>query len=95
MKKKASLGLVKKKIVYYSCIYTWKALLDFYAAFVRQNEIGTTPWKYDPADLEVPLLSKHVKQEFKTPAVWFCGALIFSRSLCQMKRENQSHEDYQ
>ena len=75
-------------MVYYSSIYkmyTWKALLDFYAAFVRQIEIGTK--NDDPADLEVPLLSKHVKQEFnkkpsniafkkefKTPAMWFCAA---------------------
>ena len=29
-----------KKIVYYSGIYQWKALLDFYAAFVRQIETG-------------------------------------------------------
>jgi hypothetical protein len=32
------------KIVYYSNIYQWKALLDFYAAFRRQIETGVKTW---------------------------------------------------
>jgi hypothetical protein len=58
------------KIVYYSNIYQWKALLDFYAAFLRQIETGVKTWKDNPGDLEVPLLSKYVKHFFnKTNAL--------------------------
>jgi len=89
--RKARLNLLKK-MVYYSSSYTWKALLDFYAAFVRQIELGNRTWKNDPSDLEVPLLSKHVKQdfnkkssynvkkEFKTPSVWYCAG--FQKNKC-------------
>ena len=88
--RKGRLSLLKK-IVYYSSIYTWKALLDFYAAFVRQIELGKKTWKDDPVDIEVPLLSKHVKQDYgkksnypkkdlKAPSVWYCAA--FQRNKC-------------
>ena len=50
-------------MVYYSSIYSWKALLDFYAVFVRQIELGNWSWKNDLSDLEVPL-SKQVKPDF-------------------------------
>ena len=75
------------KIVYYSNIYQWKALLDFYAAFLRQIETGVKTWKDIPGDLEVPLLSKYVKQDYskktsssfkqdsKTPIAWYCAFL--------------------
>jgi hypothetical protein len=43
-----------KKIVYYSNIYQWKALLDFYDAFLRQIETGVKTWKDNPGELEVP-----------------------------------------
>ena len=41
--KKARVALLKK-IVYYSSVYHWKALLEFYAAFVRQIESGQRSW---------------------------------------------------
>jgi hypothetical protein len=41
--KKARVALLKK-IVYYSSVYHWKALLELYAAFVRQIESGQRSW---------------------------------------------------
>ena len=64
--KEARLALLKK-IVYYSGIYQWKALLEFYAAFVRSIETGQKKWKDDSTSLEVPLLSKYIKQDVKKP----------------------------
>ena len=55
----------KKK--WYSSIYQWQALLDFYAAFVRQVELGQKKWGDDTVRLEVQLLSKHVKPDIKNP----------------------------
>ncbi|CAG2225059.1 unnamed protein product [Mytilus edulis] len=81
-----------KKIVYYSSIYQWKSLLDFYAAFLRQIETGAKTWKDTPDNLEVPLLSKYVKQEFdkkhsfgakketKTHTLWYCS--LFQKNKC-------------
>ena len=84
------LPLLKK--IYYSNIYQWKALLDFYAAFLRQIQTGVKTWKDNPCDLEVPLLSKYVKQDyrkktsssfkqdFKTPIAWYCA--LFQKNKC-------------
>ena len=81
-----------KKIVYYSNIYQWKALLDFYAGFLRQIETGVKTWKDNPGDLEVPLLAKYVKQDyskktsssfkqdFKTPIAWYSAS--FQKNKC-------------
>jgi hypothetical protein len=41
--KKARVALLNK-IVYYSSVYHWKALLELYAAFVRQIESGQRSW---------------------------------------------------
>jgi hypothetical protein len=35
-----------------------------YAAFLRQIETDVKTWKDNPGDLEVPLLSKYVKQDY-------------------------------
>lgn len=80
-----------KKIVYYSGIYQWKALLDFYAAFLRQIETGQKTWKDDSVYLEVPLLSKYIKTESKKvsivrkdvqkpPIIWYCAQ--FQKNKC-------------
>ena len=53
-----------KNIVYYSSVYHWKALSEFYATFVRQIVSGQRSWGDSSVDLEVPILSKHVKQDF-------------------------------
>ena len=89
------MALLKKKkiIVYYSSVYHWKALLEFYAAFVRQIESGQRSWGDSSVDLEVPILSKHVKQDFnksnntfkkdnKYPTVWYC--FLYQKNKCSM-----------
>jgi hypothetical protein len=42
--RKARLNILKT-MVNYSSSYAWKALLDYYAAFVRQIELGNRTWK--------------------------------------------------
>ena len=90
--KKARVALLKQ-IVYYSSVYHWKALLEFYAAFVRQIESGQRSWGDSSVDLEVPILSKHVKQDFnksnntfkkdnKYPTVWYC--FLYQKNKCSM-----------
>ena len=77
-------------MVYYSSIYAWKALLDFYAAFVRQIELGNRTWKNDPCYLEVPLLSKHVKQDFNKKNLHITSrrnSSISSVVLCRFSEE--------
>lgn len=46
-----------QKIAYYSSIYQWAAILDFYAAWLRQIEIGRKSWKNDPQVLESAILT--------------------------------------
>ena len=90
--KKARVALLKK-IVDYSSVYHWKALLEFYAAFVRQIESGQRSWGDSSVDLEVPILSKHVKQDFNKsnntfkkdnnyPTVWYC--FLYQKNKCSM-----------
>jgi hypothetical protein len=68
-------------------------LLEFYAAFVRQIESGQRSWGDSSVDLEVPILSKHVKQDFnksnntlkkdnKYPTVWYC--FLYQKNKCSM-----------
>lgn len=90
--KKARVALLTK-IVYYSSVYHWKALLEFYAAFVRQIESGQRSWGDSSVDLEVPILSKHVKQDFNKSnntfkkdnnyrTVWYC--FLYQKNKCSM-----------
>ena len=60
----ARLSLLNK-ISYYYDVYDWRALLDFYAAFLRRIEMGQKSWGDSPSDLEVPLLSGHVRVKSK------------------------------
>ena len=82
-----------KNIVYYSSVYHWKALSEFYATFVRQIVSGQRSWGDSSVDLEVPILSKHVKQDFnksnnmfkkdnKYPTVWYC--FLYHKNKCSM-----------
>ena len=59
---------------------------------MRQIETGAKTWKDTPDNLEVPLLSKYVKQEFdkkhsfgakketKTHTLWYCS--LFQKNKC-------------
>ena len=72
-----------KKISYYYELYDWKALLQFYAAWIRRIESGQSKWSDDPSDIETPLLASAVRsKQYKTnktsgpsksPVVWFCS----------------------
>ena len=46
-----------KKIMYFANIYEWKALLKFYAAWVRRIEIGLSQWSDSSAEIETPMLA--------------------------------------
>ena len=45
-----------QKISYYASVYQWSSILDFYAAWLRQIEIGKKSWKDDPQVLESAIL---------------------------------------
>ncbi|CAC5399459.1 unnamed protein product [Mytilus coruscus] len=73
-----------KKISYYNELYDWKALLQFYAAWIRRVESGQNKWSDDTADIETPLLASAVRSRqnrvsnksasiVKAPSVWFCS----------------------
>ncbi|MES9902604.1 MAG: hypothetical protein ABW168_07965 [Sedimenticola sp.] len=49
-----------KKILYYAGTYTFDGLKSFYAAWVRQIELGLKLWSDDPGQLEQAILSKHI-----------------------------------
>ncbi|CAC5407176.1 unnamed protein product [Mytilus coruscus] len=82
-KKNGRLTLLKK-ISYYYELYDWKALLQFYAAWIRRVESGQNKWSDDTVDIETPLLARAVRSRqsrvsnksasiVKAPSVWFCS----------------------
>lgn len=48
-----------QKISYYSSIYQWNSILDFYGAWLRQIELGRKTWADDTQSLENVVLSGH------------------------------------
>ena len=80
LEKEGRLQLLKKMSYYYE-LYDWKALLQFYAAWIRRIESGQNVWGDDPSDIETPLLASSVRAKtkntkggnFKQPVVWFCS----------------------
>ena len=50
-----------KKIIYYSNTYEFKGLKSFYAAWLRQIELGKKAWSDDPQQLESAILTKHLR----------------------------------
>ena len=48
---------LQKKMMYFANIYEWKALLKFYAAWVRRIEIGLSQWSDNSAEIETPMLA--------------------------------------
>lgn len=68
-----------KKIVYYSNIYEWKRLLQFYAAWLRRIEMGLNSWADDPSQIETAMLTGQVMQKStdknsksKSDRIWWC-----------------------
>ena len=87
-----------KKIVYYSNTYDFKGLKSFYAAWLREIELGKKTWVDDPQQIESAILSKHLrwqKSSFLTnkkdsthkgnndEKLWFCS--LYQRSKCANK----------
>ena len=50
-----------KKISYYTELYEWKGVKQFYAHIIRQIENGLSTWSQDISGVETPLLIKYVK----------------------------------
>ncbi|CAC5412970.1 unnamed protein product [Mytilus coruscus] len=50
-----------QKVSYFSSVYQWSAILDFYAAWLRQIEIGKKTWNDDPQVLESAVLTESNK----------------------------------
>ena len=46
-----------KKLVYYANIYDFKRILQYYAAWLRQIEMGLNTWSDDPAQIEPAMLA--------------------------------------
>ncbi|MEW8546061.1 MAG: hypothetical protein AB2693_21270, partial [Candidatus Thiodiazotropha sp.] len=54
-----------KKIVYYSNTYDFKGLKGFYAAWLREIELGKKNWEDDSQQIESAILSKHIRSQPK------------------------------
>ena len=78
------LGRLKflNKIMCFSNIYEWKALLKFYAAWVRRIEIGLNNWSDNSVEIETPMLTRfplkaktQSKKEYMKDddQVWWCS----------------------
>ena len=55
-----------KKVMYFASIYEWKALLRFYAAWVRCIEIGLNTWSDSSVELETPMLTLSSENQVST-----------------------------
>ena len=96
--RKGRLNLLKK-IVYYTNIYEFKGLKAFYAAWLREIELGKKTWSDDTQHIESAILSKYLlkksgfssasKKEFQNKneanedRTWFC--LEYQRNKCKHK----------
>lgn len=52
-----------KKIVYYSSTYDFKGLREFYAAWLREIEMGRKSWRDNSNEIESAILSKYVRPQ--------------------------------
>ena len=55
-----------KKIVYYTGTYEFKGLKAFYAAWLREIELGKKTWLDDPTQKETAILTKYLKSNKST-----------------------------
>lgn len=90
-----------KKIVYYSSTYEFKGLKSFYAAWLREIELGKKSWSDDPQQLETAILTKYLrttkgpssipkrepsKNSVDAEKVWFCN--MYQRNKCPHKNSH-------
>ena len=90
--------MLLKKMMCFVNIYEWKALLQFYAAWVRRIEIGLSQWSDNSAGIETPMLACFLfrnktfskKEMLRTQdAVWWCPD--FNKQSCSL---GSSHACY-
>ena len=55
-----------KKIIYYTGTYEIKGLKAFYAAWLREIELGKKTWLDDPTQIETAILTKYLKSNKPT-----------------------------
>lgn len=55
-----------KKIVYYSSTYDFKGLREFYAAWLREIEMGKKTWHDNSNEIESAILNKHIRPQKST-----------------------------
>ena len=55
-----------QKIVYYTGTYEFKGLKVFYAAWLREIELGKKTWLDDPTQIETAILTKYLKSNKPT-----------------------------
>ena len=86
-----------KKIVYYSSSYEFEGLKAYYAAWLRDIELGIKKWSDDPQEIETAILTKHLLKNksstFKkisnqgasqqSDRIWFCS--LYQRNKCAHK----------
>lgn len=86
-----------KKIVYYYSTYEFKGLKAFYAAWLREIELGKKKWSDDSQIIESAILSKYILKTSKSRSsaarkteneqnndnVWFCQ--LYQRNKCLHK----------
>ena len=86
-----------KKIVYYSSSYEFEGLKAYYAAWLRDIELGIKKWSDDPHEIETAILTKHLLKNksstFKkisnqgvsqqSDRIWFCS--LYQRNKCAHK----------
>ena len=52
-----------KKIIYYSKTYEFKGLKNFYAAWLREIELGKSSGSDEPHHIESAILTKHLRSQ--------------------------------
>ena len=86
-----------KKIVYYSSTYEFEGLKSYYAAWLRDIELGIKKWSDDPQEIETDILTKHLLKSKQLPfkkgsnqgasqqsdRIWFCSQ--YQRNNCPHK----------
>ena len=77
-----------KKIVYFSNTYDFEGLKEFYAAWVREIEMGLKTWLDSTHELESAVLSKHVK-----PHKYFANKTSFKKDTRPSSKSNPSSDD--
>ena len=77
-----------KKIVYFSNTYDFEGLKEFYAAWVREIEMGLKTWLDSTHELESAVLSKHVK-----PHKYFANKTSFKKDTRPSSKSNPSSDE--